>query len=91
MEQKWEQIRANKLEIESHVNMKLKLTIPLGSWLVRHASWQIFRFMTHSEKRSTGFERVHGRAYEGAVVPFGEVVLARQLDDRNTPFLKVGE
>ncbi len=34
-----EQIRASKLEIESHVNMKLKLTVPLGSWLVRHASW----------------------------------------------------
>ena len=37
--------------------------------------------MIHSEKRATGFERVHGRSYEGAVVPFGEVILARQLDD----------
>ena len=79
-----EQPRANRLEIESHVNMKLNLTIPLGSWLVRHASWQLFRFAMHSEKRSTGYERVHGRSYEGAVVPFGEVVLARQLDDLTT-------
>ncbi len=37
-----EQIRAKNLEIEGHVNMKLNLTIPLGNWLVRHASWQIF-------------------------------------------------
>ncbi len=79
-----EQIRANKLQVESHVNMRLSLTIPLGSWLVRHTSWQIFRFAVHSEKRSTGYERVHGRSYEGAVVPSGEVVLARQLDDLTT-------
>ena len=40
-----EQLRVNRFELEEHLKEKLELTIPLGSWLVRHASWQLFRFL----------------------------------------------
>ena len=43
-------------------------------------------FLVHSEKQTTGFERVLGRVYNGAVVPFGEVVLARVHDDPSLGF-----
>ena len=38
----------------------------------------------HSEKRSAGCERVHGRGDEGAAVRFGEVFLTHQLVDLMT-------
>ena len=85
---KYEQI-ALKLK---HLKEKLQLTEPIASWLVRHSCWQIFRFLVHSENQTTGFERVLGRIYNGAVVPFGEVVLARVHDDPSLGFhLQVGQ
>ena len=65
---------------------KIQLTEPIGSWLVRHSCWQLFRFLVHSERHTTGFERVHGHPYVGAIVPFGEVVLARVHDDPSLGF-----
>jgi hypothetical protein len=81
-----EQLRVNRFELEEHLKQKLELTVALGSWMVRHASWQLFRFLVHSERHNTGFERVHGRVYGGALVPFGETVLARVHDDPSLGF-----
>ncbi len=40
-----EQLRANRFELEENLGQKLQLTMPIGSWLVRHFCWQLFRFL----------------------------------------------
>ena len=76
-----EQVRVNRLEMEQHLGGKLRLTIGLGSWLVRHAVWQLNRFHVNVDWQNSAYERLQHRSYAGALVPFGEVVLARRQDD----------
>jgi hypothetical protein len=49
----------------------------LFPWLVRHASWLLMRFHVRQSTKQTAYQRCVGRVYDGAVVPFAEVCMAR--------------
>eukprot|EP00971_Amphidinium_carterae_P191302 3796024-Amphidinium_carterae.1 len=68
--------RAMKHELERKLHRKLPLTAPLYAWMVRHAGWCLPRFANYGAK--TPHEHLYGRPYDGAVVGFGEYVLARE-------------
>ena len=47
---------------------------PLWSWACRHAAWTLNRYQVL--RGTTSFELTHGKAYDGKMCPFGEVVFA---------------
>ena len=71
-----DEVRTIKLECEKNLEL-----IPSGAaaatWIVRHASWLIYRYHKNKELKSTRFARDGGVAYNGALVELFESVLAR--------------
>ena len=47
---------------------------PLWSWACRHAAWTLNRYQVL--RGTTSFELTHGKAYDGKMCPFGEMVFA---------------
>ena len=76
-----EQCRTLRLELEDRLGATIQITTPLASWMVRHASWLIFRFAVSRELKSTAFYRLHGHSYQGTMASIFERVLARQPED----------
>ena len=77
-----EEVRALKLGLERNLAGKVLVSShPLAAWLVRHASWALFRFHVVREWQSTAYRRVRGSDYAGAIASFGEVVLARRPEE----------
>ena len=54
--------------------LKLNTNHGLWSWAARHACWMLNRYQ--ASKGITSYELVHGRSYDGLVVPFGNPVYA---------------
>ena len=51
-----EQCRALRLELEERLGGKtILISTPLASWIVRHASWLIFRYAVSRELKSTAY------------------------------------
>ena len=48
----------------------------LFPWMLRHSVWTVVRQRT----KQTPYERTRGCRYESALVPFGEVVMAKIAD-----------
>jgi hypothetical protein len=84
-----EQTRVLKSELELHLKKPLEPSEGFAAWLVRHASWLIFRYHHPRELGHSGFASVNGRSYRGTLVMFGEMVMARvpqdAVDARKTP------
>ena len=77
------QIRAIRFDLEARLKGTVKLlpgTI-LFPWAVRHAAWLLVRFHERQTTKQTAFQRCFGRVYDGTVVPFGEVSMARVPHD----------
>ena len=56
------------------IGLRFQRQHPLWSWACRHAAWTLNRYQVLSG--TTSFELTHGKAYEGKMCPFGEVVFA---------------
>jgi hypothetical protein len=52
----------------------------IGTWIVRHAQWLIFRFHVNRATNSTSFARLFGFNYSGSICELREVVLGRLPD-----------
>ena len=76
-----DQMRALKLQTERNLNITMKAEAATTKWLVRHASWIIYRFAVNRFYKSTAYFRVHGKNYSGTMVHLFETVLARRAED----------
>ena len=76
-----EMVRTHKKQLEESVGHEIKPTIGIGSWLVRHCCWLIFRFHVPRELGKSGYSSAMGHNYDGRVVCFGEAVMARKPQD----------
>ena len=63
-----DQLRALKMQAETNLQMTLKADMATTKWLVRHASWIIYRFAVNRFYKSTAYFRVHGKNYSGTMV-----------------------
>ena len=52
----------------------------LFPWMLRHSAWTVVRYQSDQRTKQTPFERTRGSRYESALVPFGEVVMAKVAD-----------
>ena len=57
---------------------QIQLTTALAAWVVRHASWSLFRFQVNKDWKCTPFQMLKSHPYVGQIVYFGERVLARR-------------
>ena len=57
-----------------NTGLKLNTNHGLWSWAARHACWMLNRYQ--ASKGITSYELVHGKTYDGLVVPFGNPVYA---------------
>ena len=76
-----DQVRALKFQAEKNLGLTLKSDAATTKWLVRHASWIIFRFLTSKTLKSTGYYRVYHKNYSGTMVNLFETVLARRAEE----------
>ena len=49
----------------------------LFPWMLRHSVWTIVRDQSDQRTKQTPYEKTRGCRYESALVPFGEVVMAK--------------
>ena len=45
-------------------------------WIVRHSSWLLSRFQTHTDG-NTSYKAIHGYVYSSQIFPFGQTVLVK--------------
>ena len=76
-----DQLRALRMQADIDLNTTLKAEMATTKWLVRHASWVIFRYFVNRACRSTAYFRVYGKNYSGTMVHLFETVLARRAED----------
>ena len=60
--------------VEDGVKEKLDELHCLRAWALTHSVFLLNRFHEHAAIKSTAYEMVHGRKYNGRSVPFGEFV-----------------
>ena len=60
--------------IAEKIGLRFQRQHPLWSWACRHAAWTLSRYQVL--RGTTSFELTHGKAYDGKMCPFGEVVFA---------------
>ena len=74
------QFRAYFLDVQNRMQVR---TIPgtlLFPWMLRHSVWTVVRYQSDQRTKQTPYERTRGCRYESALVPFGEVVMAKIAD-----------
>ena len=49
----------------------------LCPWMLRHSVWTVVRYESDQRAKQTPYERTRGCRYESALVPLGEVVMAK--------------
>ena len=52
----------------------------LFPWMLRHSVWTVVRYQSDQTTKQTPYEGTRGCRYESALVPFGEVVMAKIAD-----------
>jgi len=69
-----------KEQFEDKADMKIQSNAPITQWMVRWAGMVTSRYIVGKDG-CTGYERRRGRRCNLEVVPFGEVVLYKQIRD----------
>ena len=72
-------MRTHKEVIEVKTGYKVHANAALTSWIVRHAGFLQTRYAKGTDGK-TAWERLHGRRYESALLPFGAAVEAKVQD-----------
>ena len=83
----WGQAKVLKEVIKKHYKYDLKVTHPLMTWLVKHATWLYNRYQLHGDGK-TSYERRWGRSYQRPIVTFAETVAfkyAATTKNKTTP------
>ena len=74
------QLRAYYLDVQERVKVRVIPGIQLFPWTSRHSVWTVVRYQSDQRTTQTPYERTRGCRYESALVPFGEVVMAKIAD-----------
>ena len=74
------QLRAYYLDVQERMKVRIIPATQLFPWMSRHSVWTVVRYQSDQRTKQTPYERTRGCRYESALVPFGEVVMARIAD-----------
>ena len=72
-----DQVRTIKIEVEQALKTEIASGLPVVTWIVRHASWLLYRYHKSRMLKSTCYTRDRGVPYNGALVKIFETILAR--------------
>ena len=74
------QLRASYLDVQGRMKVRVILGTELFPWMLRHSVWAVVRYRADQMTKQTPYERTRGCRYESALVPFGEMVMAKIAD-----------
>ena len=74
------QLRAYFLDVQHRMKVRIIPGTQLFPWMLRHSVWTVVRYQSDQKTKQTPYERTRGCRYESALVPFGEVVMAKIAD-----------
>ena len=74
------QLRAYFLDVQNRMQVRIIPGTLLFPWMLRHSVWTVVRYQSDQRTKQTPYERTRGCRYESALVPFGEVVMAKMAD-----------
>ena len=74
------QLRAYFLDVQNRMQVRIIPGTLLFPWMLRHSIWTVVRYQSDQRTKQTPYERTRGCRYESALVPFGEVVMAKIAD-----------
>ena len=74
------QLRAYYLDVQEHMKLRVIPGTQLFPWMLRHSVWTVVRHQSDQKTKQTSNERTKGCRFESALVPFGEVVMAKIAD-----------
>ena len=74
------QLRAYFLDVQNRMKVRIIPGTLLFPWMLRHSVWTVVRYQSDQRTKQTPYERTRGCRYESALVPFGEVVMAKIAD-----------
>ena len=72
--------RATAVQSSSSVPCKIGPSHVLIPWMIRHAAFSVNRFQTRANGK-TAYYSMRGKAYNGDVLPFGEIAQFRKITD----------
>jgi hypothetical protein len=76
-----EEMRALKGYLERQFNLKLPSQKCLVAWLLRHASWILYRYHVPRSLGMTAYRQQHGDDYRRFVLCFSETAMAGRPED----------
>ena len=74
------QLRAYYLTVQGRMTVRVISGTQLFPQMLRHSVWTVVRCRADQKTKQTPYERTRGSRYESALVPFGEVVMAKVAD-----------
>ena len=74
------QLRAYYLDVQELMKLRVIPDTQLFPWMLRHSVWTVVRYQSDQRTKQVPYERTRGYRYESAMVPFGEVVMAKIAD-----------
>ena len=74
------QLRAYFFDVQNRMRVRIIPGTLLFPWMLRHSVWTVVRYQSDQRTKQTPYERTRGCRYESALVPFGEVVMAKIAD-----------
>ena len=74
------QLRAYHLDVQERMKVRIIPGTQWFPWMVQHSVWTVVRYHSDQRTKQTPYERTRGCRYEPALVPFGEVVMAKIAD-----------
>ena len=74
------QLRAYYLDVQDRMEVRIIPGTQLFPWIMRHSVWTVVRYRSDQRTKQTPYERTRGCRYESALVPFGEVIMAKIAD-----------
>ena len=71
------QLRAHYLDVQERMKVRIFPGTQLFPQMLRHSVWTEERYQSDRRTKQTPYERTRGCRYASALVPFGEVVMAK--------------
>ena len=70
------QARALRIQTEINYQTKINPTMPIATWIIKHAVWLLNRYSTHSDGL-TSYQRRWSQSYQSPLCEFPETVMFR--------------
>ena len=74
------QLRAYYLDVKERMKVRVIPDTQLFPWILRHSLWTVVRCQSDQRTKQTPCDRTRGCRCESALLPFGEVVMAKIAD-----------